>query len=242
MCRLGQVYAMTVQSVKICKLVGGFRKSLAVELETMKMATMEIESRKTLLKGLGVQDADLHRIQSYLSLLWLSNEELNLFSRKMTVDELLDNHLVDCLLPLKYFPQDIKSVADFGSGGGLPGVLFALLFPNVTFHLFEKSPKKQEFLKKCHSLVPNIIVHGDIPADLDAIELVIARAFKPLDVLLEMSRSYYQKSGRYFLLKGRLIKIEEEIALARKKFNDLKVEVLPLQSPVLEVERHLVMI
>ena len=57
-----------------------------------------------------------------------------------------------------------------------------------------------------------------------------------------MSRDYYQKKGRYFLLKGRREKIEEELVLARKKFKDLQIRIEPLKSPVMDVERHLVLI
>ena len=62
------------------------------------------------------------------------------------------------------------------------------------------------------------------------------------DVILEMSREYYRNGGAYFLLKGRREKIEEELSLARKKTKDLKSRLEILKSPVLEVERHLVLI
>lgn len=181
-------------------------------------------------------------LKSYLDLLWKANEELNLISRKMTSEELIDNHVIDCLLPLPYFPKDTKVVADFGSGGGLPGVLYAIQFPHIEYHLFEKSPRKQEFLSACKSLAPNLQVHGEIPLNLDRYDLVTARAFKPLDVILDMSRSYYAKKGRYFLLKARIEKINEELGLAKKKFKDLNPEIINLKSPVLEVKRHLVLI
>lgn len=188
----------------------------------------------------------MSKLESYIALLWASNEELNLISRKMTFAELLDNHVIDCLLPLSKFPSGLSSVADFGSGGGLPGVIYAIQFPDVRFHLFEKSPLKRDFLEKCKKMAPNIEIHGEIPLDLGDVELVMARGFKPLDVILDMSRSFYQgkngKSGRYFLLKGRQEKIEEELQLAKKKFKGLEVRIEKLTSPVLEVERHLVLI
>lgn len=191
---------------------------------------------------LGFQESSLTRLKSYIDLLWAANEELNLISRQMTFEELIDNHLIDCLLPLKKFPKQIRTAADFGSGGGLPGVVYAIQFNEVSYHLYEKSPKKQEFLKRCQSLAPNLQVHGEIPKTLENIELITARAFKPLDVILEISRDYYKKGGHYFLLKARREKIEEEYQLARKKFKELTLTVEPLKSPVLEVERHLVLI
>lgn len=203
---------------------------------------MHFEKRIPIIIELGFNEKSIPKLKQYLDLLWSSNEELNLISRKMTQEELIDNHVIDCLLPLKKFPTHIKVAADFGSGGGLPGVLYAIQFPQISFQLYEKSKLKQEFLNNCKAIAPNIIVNGEIPPRLDRVEIIMARAFKPLDVILEISRSYYAKGGKYFLLKARQEKIEEELQLARKKFKDLKFTIEPLKSPVLEVERHLVLI
>lgn len=203
---------------------------------------MHFEKRIPLFLELGFREDGLPQLKAYIDLLWAANEDLNLISRKMTYEELIDNHLVDCLLPIKKFPKNLKSVADFGSGGGLPGVLYAIQFPKTTFHLFEKSNKKQDFLKRCKAMAPNLEVHGDIPHNLQNIDMVTARAFKPIEVILDISRMYYKNGGKYFLLKGRLEKINEEIALSKKKFKDAKFEIEKLQSPLLEVERHLVLI
>ena len=203
---------------------------------------MHFDKRIPLFIDLGFTEKQIPKLKQYIDLLLASNEELNLISRKMTFEELIDNHVVDCLLPLSHFPKDLKMAADFGSGGGLPGVVYAIQFPQTTFHLFEKSKLKQDFLNKCRTIAPNLVVNGEIPPRLDQIELVVARAFKPLDVILEISRTYYLKGGKYFLLKARQEKIDEELLLARKKFKDLKCNIIPLKSPVLEVERHLVLI
>lgn len=191
---------------------------------------------------LGFREEALPQLKAYIDLLWASNEELNLISRKMTFEELIDNHVIDCLLPLKKFPQGVKAAADFGSGGGLPGVVYAIQFANIPYHLYEKSPLKQEFLTRCKTIAPNLQIHGEIPKDLNGIDVVTARAFKPIDVILDISRNYYKNKGKYFLLKGRREKIDEEVTLSRKKFKDLQVTIEPLKSPILDVERHLVLI
>ncbi|KYG69213.1 ribosomal RNA small subunit methyltransferase G 1 [Bdellovibrio bacteriovorus] len=201
---------------------------------------MYFESRIPIILQLGFREEALPLLKAYIDLLWSSNEELNLISRKMTFEELIDNHIIDCLLPLKYFPANLKAAADFGSGGGLPAVIYAIQFPQMRYHLYEKSPKKQEFLAKCKSIAPNLEIHGEIPKDLAAIEMVTARGFKPIDVILDVSRTYFNKQGRYFLLKARREKIDEEMALALKKFKNAKATITPLTSPVLEVERNLV--
>lgn len=203
---------------------------------------MPFQNRIPLILELGFREDGIDALKEYIDLLWKSNEELNLISRKMTFAELIDNHIIDALLALSLFPKDAKNIADFGSGGGVPGVVYAIHFKNVRFTLFEKSAKKREFLEKCVSIAPNLKIQGQIPLHLPDIDLITARAFKPLDVILEMSSTYYKQGGRYFLLKGRHEKIKDEIQLSKKKFKDLNVTLYSLKSPILEVERHLVMI
>ncbi len=203
---------------------------------------MHFEKRIPLMIELGFREAALPQLKAYVDLLWAANEELNLVSRQMTFEELIDNHIIDCLLPLKQFPQGVKAAADFGSGGGMPGVIYAIQFSKIPYHLYEKSPLKQAFLNRCKTVTPNLEIHGEIPKNLPGIDVVTARAFKPVDVILDVSRDYYKNGGKYFLLKGRREKIDEEVALSRKKFKDLKVTIEPLKSPILDVERHLVLI
>ena len=200
------------------------------------------DKQAPVMRELGISDKALDKVKDYTQSLWTANAELNLFSRKMPFNELVDNHIIDCLLPLKYFPNNVKTVADFGSGGGLPSVILALQFPDLKFILYEKSPKKQSFLKALKSMAPNMEVRSDIPIKLLNVDLITARAFKPVDVILDMSRHYYENEGKYFLLKGRREKINEEIALAQKKFKNLSCRVIELKSPVLEVERNLVLL
>ncbi|AZZ37976.1 16S rRNA (guanine(527)-N(7))-methyltransferase RsmG [Bdellovibrio sp. qaytius] len=200
------------------------------------------DSRVPVMLELGFRQDGIETLKKYVEMLWAANEELNLFSRKMTVEELVDNHVIDCLLPLKKFPTNLRYAADLGSGGGLPGVVYAIQFPDTRYILFEKSVLKQNFLKKCIALASNLVVQGEIPHDLDKVQIVTARAFKPIDVILEITRSYYGKKGKYFLLKGRQEKIDEEVVDTKKKFKEFKLESVPLKSPVMDVERHLVLI
>lgn len=207
-----------------------------------KTDSQKLDFRESLIEELGFRDDSLLSLKQYMNLLWAANDELNLFSRKMPHQDLIDNHLIDCLLPLSHLSLSLKSIADFGSGGGMPGVVYALSRPNAQVHLFEKSPKKRDFLNQCREFAPNLVVHGEIPNELKGIELITARAFKPIDVILDLSRNHYRQKGRYFLLKGRQEKIQEELQLALKKFKDLKAQTVPLKSPILEVERNLVLI
>jgi len=203
---------------------------------------MHFEKRIPIIKDLGFREDGLPALKDFIDLLWEANEHLNLVSRKMTFEELIDNHVIDCLLPLKHFPAGIKVAADFGSGGGLPGVIYAIHFQQTRFRLYEKSRLKQDFLNQCKPMAPNLEVLGEIPKVLSPIEIIVSRAFKSIDVILDMTRDYYKKGGKYFLLKARREKIDEELNAAQKQFKDLKFEIIRLNSPVLDVERHLVLV
>lgn len=204
--------------------------------------TSHFEHRKNIFIELGFRAQSIPQLNSYVELLWASNEELNLISRKMTFEELIDNHIIDCMLALKHFPNTVRNVADLGTGGGLPAVIYAIQYPKINFHLYEKSKLKQDFLNRCREIAPNLKVCGELPPHLKNIDLVTARAFKPIDVLLDMTRNYFAEDGKYFLLKARKTKIEEELLLAKKKFPSLNASLVELKSPVLDVERNLVLI
>ena len=203
---------------------------------------MKFEDRIPTMLSLGVDPSALPQLKSYVDLLWQANNELNLISRKMTFSDLLDNHLIDCLLAYGRLPEKLETAADLGSGGGMPGVVYAILRSQTRYQLYEKSPKKREFLERCRELAPNLEIHGDIPRDLPGVELVTARAFKPIQEILDFTRDYCRRGGKYFLLKGRRERIDEELALAQRKFKDLHPQIEVLNSPLLSVERHLVLL
>jgi len=198
--------------------------------------------RFTIMEQLGFKSELKSQLVGYIELLCKTNDEFNLVSRKMTFEELIDNHIIDCMLPLKYFPKNVKAIADLGSGGGLPAVIFAIQFPEIKFHLYEKSKLKQTFLNDCQKIAPNIQILGEIPPQLTGIDLITARGFKPIDEIIQFTKKYYSQKGRYFLLKARKEKIDEEIGLTLKKQKDFNCQIEQLKSPVLDVERHLVMI
>lgn len=198
---------------------------------------------KSIILDLGFDENRYDQLIKYIESLWVANVDLNLFSRQTTAKDLMENHVIDCLLALKYFPKNLKHVADFGTGGGLPAIVYALQFPEVHFNLYEKSPLKQNFLTQCRTEISNNLhVHSFVHDRLERIDLVTARGFKPIDVIIQMSEQYYKNGGKYFLLKGRLEKINEEIQATQKKHKNFKAEIIPLKSPVLDVERHLVSI
>lgn len=211
-------------------------------------ALEELEKNKEVILNLGFPPEAWPNALVYAELIFTENEKLNLISRQMSPREWVENHFVDSLLPLVEFKKilskkNIQRVVDLGSGGGMPGVILAISNPELSFLFFEKSPKKQMFLNLCVQklALKKAKVEGLIQDQLlsPQKDLVIARAFKPLDVIVKMTNHFYLKKGCYFLYKGQQQKIQEEMALLPTQEH---IRVISLQSPLVQVERHLVLI
>ena len=168
-------------------------------------------------------------IDNFFQYILNANTELNLFSRKLTVDDILTDHIQDCLIGAKYF-ANYTEIADLGSGGGFPGLLLAIVFPEKQFQLYEKSVRKCEYLNQAKRdlHLSNVNINNNLVAQSKInSEVITCRAFKSTIEILDMTKAFFAKSGQYILYKGRLETINEELALASKKYKfDFSVEKL----------------
>ncbi len=70
------------------------------------------------------------------------NSKINLFSRQMDADDIWTVHFLDSLLSTKYIEFGGRSVLDFGTGGGLPGIPLAIVFRDAKVTLLDSKKKK----------------------------------------------------------------------------------------------------
>ena len=85
------------------------------------------------------------KLKRFQELLERTNKKINLVSRRLTRAD-LEKHVEDCLEFAKYWDASGRLVADIGSGGGLPGIVLAIVFPEGMFNLIESDGKKSSFL------------------------------------------------------------------------------------------------
>lgn len=187
-------------------------------------------------------ESSFDKIKSYLQFLILKNKELNLISRKLSFKEIIFDHVADSLRGIDYF-KNYSSITDLGSGGGFPGIILAIVFPDKKFILIEKSPKKFKFLNeavKILKLINTSVINSPFEELNIDTEVITCRAFKEIKEILSNTRTFLEKGGTYILYKGRREKIDEEIKFAEKiiKFNS---KVIKLDKSI-EKERHIVII
>jgi 16S rRNA (guanine527-N7)-methyltransferase len=128
-----------------------------------------------------------------------------------------DRHLLNCAAIARLVPSRC-SLADVGSGAGLPGIVLALLLPGVRVTLVEPIARRVAFLEECVSeldLANAEVVRAraeDLAGEL-AVDVVAARAVAPLDKLAGLCVDLLRPGGKVLAIKGATA--EAELARAR---------------------------
>ena len=99
------------------------------------------------LTAAGVEPAAVERFALYVALLLRWNARMNLTAARQA-DVLVGRHLAECIFAARQMPRGVKTLLDFGSGGGLPGIPIALCRPAIGVTLAESQGKKAAFLRE----------------------------------------------------------------------------------------------
>lgn len=191
------------------------------------------------LRELGLDAALAEPLLAYLALLARWNQTYNLTAIRDT-REMLVKHLLDSLAMHAHL-DGIETLADLGTGPGLPGIPLAIARPGLQVTLVESNGKKARFLREAvrqlklgnASVVESRIEAFDAPGRFDAIT---ARALATLPLILELGGHLLNAGGRLLAMKGVLP--ADEIAALPGGWRLAAVH--PLRVPGLDAERHLV--
>lgn len=193
------------------------------------------------LDALGLDRALAAPLLDYLALLQRWNATYNLTAirdpRQMVTLHLLDS------LAMHPFVAGLDSLADLGTGPGLPGIPLALAHPGLQVTLVESSGKKARFLREAVRTLGlrNARVAESRAEALDepgAHAAITARALATLPDILAVGGHLLAPGGRLLAMKG--VRPDEEIAALPAGWAVQAVH--PLRVPGLAAERHLVVV
>lgn len=184
--------------------------------------------RDEFIRHFPVSHETLSKLDRYVDLLEEWNAKFNLIADS-TLPHIWRRHFLDCAQLIKFFPQNAKTVADLGSGAGLPGIILSILgAPEV--HLIESTGKKADFLNvvvkelSLSAIVRKVRVESLFNIRFD---IITARALKPLPQLLKLSKPLIKKESLCLFLKGQNVHAEFAEAKRLWKFD---AEIFPSLS------------
>ncbi len=132
----------------------------------------------------------------------------NLVSKRART-ELMSRHVPECVAFAAQLPTGPQRVLDVGSGGGFPGLVLAIVRPELDMHLLDSTAKKTEFLEEAARLIGvDVTVHtGRVEAAAEgelagSFDVVTARALAPLDRLVAWTLPFLRSGGVLCAIKG----------------------------------------
>ncbi len=152
-----------------------------------------------------------NELESLISMIQKKNKEINIISRKSSDQGVIrQRHIVDSAQIIDFVDLNNNTTSDLGSGGGIPGLIIAILMKKLKkrmkIKLYEKSHHKCVFLRDVSNKL-NLnteIIQADI-FKIKNIETgtIMSRAFKPMPIILDLVQKNFQKYKNIILFMGK---------------------------------------
>ena len=152
-----------------------------------------------------------NELESLISMIQKKNKEINIISRKNSDQGVIrQRHIVDSAQIIDFVDLNTNTTSDLGSGGGIPGLIIAILMKklknSMKIKLYEKSYHKCVFLKDVSKKLElnTEIIQKDI-FKLRDIETgtIMSRAFKPMPIILDLVQKNFRKYKNIILFMGK---------------------------------------
>ena len=154
----------------------------------------EILNSYSKLNELNVSRETFLDFENYISMIIEKNKKINIISQKTSSKKsIIERHIVDSAQIIDFVDFNCNTLIDLGSGGGLPGIVVAIILKNIKnnmeVQLYEKSYHKSHFLKEVsEKLNLNTKVFQKNIFEIKNLETgtIMSRAFKPMPVVLDL--------------------------------------------------------
>ena len=148
--------------------------------------------------------------ENYISMILEKNKKINIISQNTASKKaIINRHIIDSAQIIDFIDLNSNTTCDLGSGGGMPGLVIAIVMKklknSLKINLYEKSYHKCVFLNDVsRKLNLNTkIIHKDI-FTVKNIETgtVMSRAFKPMPIILDLVNQNFKKFNNIILFMG----------------------------------------
>jgi 16S rRNA (guanine527-N7)-methyltransferase len=164
-----------------------------------------------LLKEQNVPRETLIDFEMFMSMLQQGNKEINIISKETAKNEIIRNrHISDSAQIIEFVDLNSNIITDIGTGGGMPGIIISIILKNLKnsakINLYEKSHHKSAFLRKVSrdlKLNTEVIQKNIFEAQNLESGTIMARAFKPLPVILDLVYKNFSIYKNLILFMGK---------------------------------------
>lgn len=190
--------------------------------------------------GVDLSESQHSQLLAYLALLIKWNKAYNLTAVR-DPDEMVSRHLLDSLSVVPFIAGE--RWLDVGSGGGMPGIPLAILFPEMKVTVLDSNGKKTRFLTqvKLELKLDNLeVIHSRVEAFQPALPFtgIVSRAFSSLEDFTGWTRHLGDSNTRWLAMKG-LHPADELVALPTDFHLD---SAQALTVPGCQGQRHLLIL
>ena len=185
--------------------------------------------------GFEIMPENIDKLLIYKDLLLKWNKSINLTSIKNK--EIVTHHFLDCLAVIPFIKS--SSLLDVGTGAGLPGIVIAIIKPDIKISLIDKVGKKIAFIKRVLAEldIKNVQTHHsrvELMTSEEKYDGIISRAFSNMGDFVQITKHLLKKQGVWYGMKSKKILNDE------MKGIDNPWTLESLDVPFLKAERYLV--
>jgi 16S rRNA (guanine527-N7)-methyltransferase len=171
----------------------------------------EILNSYSKLKDLNVSRETFLDFENYISMIIEKNKKINIISQNTSSKKaIIDRHIIDSAQIIDFIDFNYNTTTDLGSGGGMPGIVVAIMLKNMkksmNVHLYEKSYHKSRFLEEVsEKLNLNTKIFQKNIFEIKNLETgtIMSRAFKPMPVILDLVYENFSKYKNLICFMGK---------------------------------------
>jgi len=148
--------------------------------------------------------------ENYISMILEKNKKINIIGQSTSSKKaIIERHIIDSAQIIDFVDLNSNTTTDIGSGGGMPGIIVAIILKNMknnmNVHLYEKSYHKSHFLRDVsEKLNLNTKVFQKNIFEIKNLETgtIMSRAFKPMPVVLNLVYENFSKYKNLIFFMG----------------------------------------